>query len=79
MAAKVIWYREAWWVRTRWNNKKKERKIGSTKADKRRAEKIAEQINARLALGMGDQTGVNIRCVGPVAQPGAGIENGHPQ
>ena len=52
MAARVCWYREAWWVRTRWGgNKKKDRRIGPTKADKRDAEAIARKINAALALG----------------------------
>ena len=52
MASKVVWYRDAWWVRTRWGgNKKKDRRIGPTKTDKRSAEEIARQINARLALG----------------------------
>ncbi len=52
MAAKVVWYREAWWIRTRWGgNKKKDRRIGPTKADKRLAEEIAQKINASLALG----------------------------
>ncbi len=52
MAAKVVWYREAWWVRTRWGgNKKKDRRIGTTRTHKRQAEEIAKKINAALALG----------------------------
>ena len=51
MSAKVVWYRAAWWVRTHYHGRKRDRRIGATKADKRRAEKIAEQINARLVLG----------------------------
>ena len=51
MSAKVVWYREAWWVRTHYHGKKRDRRIGTSKADKRRAEKIAEQINAKLTLG----------------------------
>jgi hypothetical protein len=51
MAAKVVWYRDAWWVRTHAQGKKRDRKIGPTKADKRKAEKIAEKVNASLALG----------------------------
>ena len=52
MASKVVWYREAWWVRTRWaGSKKKDRRIGATKAHKRQAEEIAKKINAALALG----------------------------
>jgi hypothetical protein len=47
MAAKVVWCREAWWLRTRWGgNKKKDKKFGTTKADKKQAEKIARE--ARL-------------------------------
>ena len=52
MASKVVWYREAWWVRTRWDaNKKKDRRIGATRAHKREAEEIAKKINGALALG----------------------------
>ena len=52
MASKVVWYREAWWVRTRWaGNKKKDKRIGTTKAHKRQAEEIAKKINGALALG----------------------------
>jgi integrase len=51
MAAKVVWYRNAWWVRTHAQGKKRDRKIGPSKADKRQAGKIAEKINAALALG----------------------------
>jgi len=52
MAAKVVWYREAWWILTRWGGDKKiDRKIGPTKTDKRQAEKVAKEINAKLVLG----------------------------
>ena len=52
MAARVVWYREAWWIRTRWGgNKKKDKRIGATKAHKRQAEEIAKKINGALALG----------------------------
>ena len=52
MSSKVVWYRGSWWVRTHWaGTKKKERKIGPTKADRREAERIARQINAALATG----------------------------
>ncbi len=52
MASKVVWYREAWWVRTRWGgNKKKDRRIGATRVHKREAEEIAKKINGALALG----------------------------
>jgi len=53
VASKVVWYREAWWVRTRWSgNKKKDRRIGATRADKRLAEEIAKKINGALAIGV---------------------------
>jgi len=52
MASKVVWYREAWWVRTRWDgDKKRDRRIGPTREHKREAEEIARKINAALALG----------------------------
>jgi len=52
MASKVVWYREAWWVRTRWDgNKKRDRRIGPTREHKRQAEEIARKVNAALALG----------------------------
>jgi integrase len=55
VAAKVTWYRNAWWVRTRWaGNRKRDRRIGPTAADKRAAEAIAKQVNAALALGTFD-------------------------
>ena len=41
-----------WWVRTRWGgNKKNDRKIGSTKADRRQADEIAKKVNAAVVLG----------------------------
>ncbi len=49
MAAKVQWYREAWWVQTHHQGKRK--RVGPTKSDKRQAVKIAEKINATIALG----------------------------
>ena len=31
MASEVVWYRNAWWVRTQWGgSKKKDRRIGPT-------------------------------------------------
>jgi hypothetical protein len=51
MAAKVKWDREAWWVFTHYEGKRKKKRVGPTKADKRDADKIARQINAALALG----------------------------
>ena len=56
MAAKVVWYREAWWVRTHAKGKKHDRKIGPRKADKRQAEEIARKINGALALGQYEPT-----------------------
>ncbi len=51
MAAKVRFNRGAWWVFTHHAGKRTKQRLGPTKADRRRAEKIAEQITARLALG----------------------------
>src|SRR5262245_53720182 len=51
MAAKVQWLREAWWVVTHFDGKRKKRRIGPTKDHKRQAERIAEKANAALALG----------------------------
>ena len=51
MAAKVKRYRDAWWVITHAKRKCRKRRFGPTTADKRRAEKAAEEINPRLALG----------------------------
>ena len=51
MAAKVQWYREAWWIQTHHQGKRKRKLVGPTKSDKRQAVKIAEKINAAIALG----------------------------
>ena len=51
VAAKVVWYRGTWWLRVHHRGQKKDRKIGATKVDKRKAEKLAEQVNASIALG----------------------------
>ncbi len=51
MAAKVKWERDAWWVFTHYEGKRKKRRIGPTKAHQREAEEIARKINAALALG----------------------------
>ncbi len=51
MGAKAVWYREAWWVRTHANRRKRDRRVGPTKADKKQALEIAKKINAALALG----------------------------
>src|SRR5262249_44818403 len=50
MAAKVKWYREAWWVITHHACRTRKNRVGPTKADKRRAEQIAEKVNAAIAL-----------------------------
>ena len=46
MAAKVRFDRGAWWVVIHHNGKRQKTRLGVTKADKRQAEKIAEQANA---------------------------------
>ncbi len=57
MAAKVVWYRNSWWVRTHAAGKKHDRKVGPTKAHKREAGEIARKINAALALGQYEPKG----------------------
>src|SRR5262245_66567358 len=51
MSAKVQWMSDAWWVVTHFEGRRKKKRLGPTKAHKRQAEKIAEKINAALALG----------------------------
>src|SRR5262245_57131153 len=51
MAAKVQWLREAWWVVTHFDGRRKKKRVGPTREHKRQAEKIAEKVNAQLALG----------------------------
>ena len=46
MAAKVRWYRDAWWVILHDQRKKKKKRFGPTKANKRLADETAKQINA---------------------------------
>ena len=50
MAAKVQWYREAWWMMTHANGKRHRKRFGKATADKRRAEKAADEANHKLAL-----------------------------
>ncbi len=55
MAAKVYKRKDgSWWVRTHNAGKKSEKRFGSTKRDKAQAEKVAEKINAMIALGTFD-------------------------
>ena len=51
MAAKVRRLRDAWWVVTHYEGKRKKKRVGTTKRHKREAEEIAKKINAALALG----------------------------
>ncbi len=51
MSAKIRKLSGAWWVVTHFQGKRRKKRIGPTKADKRKAEKIADEINARLAVG----------------------------
>ena len=52
ITSRVVWYRNSWWIRTRWGgNKKRDRRIGVTREHKREAEEIARKLNAALALG----------------------------
>ena len=51
MSAKVKWDRSAWWVVTHHDKRRWKKRVGPTKADKRRAEKIAERVNAAILTG----------------------------
>ena len=51
MSAKVVRYRDAWWVRTHFMGKKREKQFGPSNTDKAAALKTAERINAKIALG----------------------------
>ena len=51
MAAKVVWYRDAWWVRVHAHGRKRDRRVGTSAADRRLAEEAARKINAKLILG----------------------------
>jgi len=51
MAAKLRWLKDAWWVVTHFEGRRKKKRIGPTKRDKRRAEKAPEKVDAALALG----------------------------
>ena len=51
MAAKVKHERGAYWLVVHNNGKRAKRRFGPTLADKRRAEKAAEEIDHRIALG----------------------------
>ena len=52
MAAKVYKRGDgSWWIRTHHAGKKAEKRFGPSKRDKAQAEKVAEQINAMIALG----------------------------
>ncbi len=51
MSAKVKWERECWWVIVHHAGQRKWKQIGATKEHKRQAERIAEKINAAIALG----------------------------
>ncbi len=52
MAAKVYKRKDgSWWVRTHHAGKKSEKRFGPSKREKAQAEKVAEKINAMIALG----------------------------
>ena len=51
MAAKVQWYRDAWWVMTHADGRRWRKRVGPTKSNKRDAEEIAQKVNAALTLG----------------------------
>ena len=51
MSAKVRQIRGAWWLVIHFEGKRRKKRIGKTKEHKRKAERFADEINARLALG----------------------------
>ena len=51
MSARVKLWKGSYWVFVHDRGKRRTRKIGPTKADRRRAERIAEQVNAALTAG----------------------------
>ena len=55
MGAKVYKRKDgSWWVRTHHAGKKSEKRFGPAKKDKAQADKVAEKINAMIALGTFD-------------------------
>ncbi len=50
MSAKVRSIQDAWTVVTHYQGKRTKKRVGTTKADRRKAQKIADEINKRLAL-----------------------------
>lgn len=51
MSARVRFWKGSYWVFVHAQGKRRTRKIGPTKTDKKRAERIAEQVNAALTAG----------------------------
>ena len=51
MSARVKLWKGSYWVFVHNRGKRRTRKVGPTKADKRRAERIAEQVNGALTAG----------------------------
>ena len=55
MSAKVYKRKDgSWWLRTHHAGKKSEKRFGPAKKDKARADKVAEKINAMIAIGTFD-------------------------
>ena len=52
MAAKVRQIRDVWYVVTHNHGSRQMTRVGPTKADRKRADRIAEKINGALAIGM---------------------------
>src|SRR5262245_53553295 len=52
MAAKTKWWKGAWWLLVHALRQRSVRRIGTTSADKRKADDAAAQANAALALGL---------------------------
>ena len=66
MAAKVKKIRDAWWVVTHHRGERQHKKIGISRADKRRAEEIAKEINLAIALGRFSSSGTQLESAPPV-------------
>ena len=55
MSAKVYKRKDgSWWLRTHHAGKKSEKRFGPAKKDKAQADKVAEKINAMIAIGTFD-------------------------
>ncbi|MCP5057491.1 MAG: site-specific integrase [bacterium] len=68
MAAKVRWYKNAWWLDVHHKGRRHKRRFGATKTQKQKAEAVATKVNAAIALGTFDPAGEQARPPLPVAE-----------